>query len=91
MQTYEFTLHLMPTGLATDAEFELFDRQLSRVCSDALLVSYKERCFLNFLRIAESEQDAVLSALDDIRQAGFRVLEEGAPEQVMVSYIPYLA
>ena len=27
MQTYEFTLHLMPTGLPTDEEFELFERK----------------------------------------------------------------
>ncbi|KAB7693563.1 hypothetical protein [Plesiomonas shigelloides] len=88
MQTYEFTLHLMPTGLPTDEEFELFDRQLSRVCSDALLVSYQDRCFLNFLRLAENEREAVLSALEDIQQAGFHVLEENAPEQVIVSYLP---
>ena len=52
------------------------------------IVSYQDRCFLNFLRLAENEREAVLSALEDIQQAGFHVLEEDAPEQVIVSYLP---
>lgn len=65
---YDFTLVLSGISeLTADAEDRLFESG----CDDATLVVRSGRVRLDFTRAAPSFQDAVASAIRDVRRAGF--------------------
>jgi hypothetical protein len=70
MRTYEFSF--IASGLdpcADDFESRFYDAG----CNDALIAFQKGRIIIDFAREAESMQQAIASALDDVRRAGARV------------------
>ena len=67
---HEFTLTLVGNRPLNDAEVDaLFDAG----CDDALVGWQFERVFVDFDREAPTLREAVLSAIENVRTAGFRV------------------
>ncbi len=67
MNTHEFTLTLSGVAeLTTEVEDGLFEAG----CDDALLAVQSGRVTLDFARDGASLEDAVLSAVHDVRRAG---------------------
>jgi hypothetical protein len=82
---YDFTLTFaIPDGPDQEAlEFELFEAG----CDDAIIgLGQKGRLALNFTREAESAESAILSALENVKQAVPKVrLVEAGPDLVGIS------
>jgi hypothetical protein len=70
MKTWEFTLEI--TGVA-DPTDELADALFRAGCSDATLSKSEGRLWLDFDRNSESMEEAVRTAIDDVRRAGERL------------------
>jgi len=71
MTTYEFKI--VAGGLSIESE-DYEDRFFESGCDDALLAFQRGRFILSFSRDAESFEEAVLSACDDVRSAGATVV-----------------
>ncbi|MGE3999293.1 MAG: helix-turn-helix domain-containing protein [Planctomycetaceae bacterium] len=72
-QPREFDFTLVLSGLSAadrDAEEKLFNSG----CDDATLSFRSGRPFVTFTRAAASLKDAILSAIEDVKKAGFDVL-----------------
>jgi hypothetical protein len=67
---FDFTLVLKDVSELT---FELADRIFEAGCDDATVSQRSCRIFLRFSRAAGSMQDAITSAIADLRHAGFEV------------------
>ncbi len=70
MTEYNFTLVL---GRATPDTEGLEDKLFEAGCDDALICSYNQTVYLEFCRQADSADEAIRSAVADIRTAGFAV------------------
>ncbi len=70
MSEYNFTLVL--SRVTPDTE-RLEDRLFETGCDDALICSYNQTVYLEFSRQADCAVDAIRSAVDNIRTAGFSV------------------
>jgi len=70
MKTHEFSI--IASGLdprADDFETRFYDAG----CDDALVAFQKGRIIIDFSREAESVQDAISSAIEDVRRIGAKV------------------
>jgi transcriptional regulator with XRE-family HTH domain len=69
MKTYHFTIVVRDAQIGmTDLEDRLFEAG----CDDALLCSYNQTVYLEFDREAINAEQAIKTALADIKAAGFR-------------------
>lgn len=71
MNTYHFTVVIRDARYELD---DLEDRLFEAGCDDALVCSYNGTVYLEFDRESETAEQAVKSALSDIRSAGFKEL-----------------
>lgn len=71
MNTYHFTI------VIRDARFDmenLEDRLFEAGCDDALICSYNNTVYLEFDRESENAEQAIKSAIENIKSAGFKEL-----------------
>lgn len=70
MDDYEFTLILDVKEITEELENKLYEAD----CLDASLFQYGNTIGLSFFRQADSLNDAIVSAKQDVRSAGIKVL-----------------
>lgn len=72
MQTYEFLVRLDIGDLDEISDDILCDALFEAGCDDALLFNDGGEVILEFSRESSSEEEAIKSALEDIRTAGYK-------------------
>lgn len=82
MTLYEFTIILSPGARPSQPDLE--DRLFESGCDDALVCAYGNTVYLQFSREAKNARAAIVSAILDIRHAGFepQVIEESGVASV---------
>lgn len=68
---YQFTIAL--AGEWDEVTDEMADRLYEAGCDDATVVMRGGRISLAFVRLADNGTDAMLSAVRDVRKAGFEI------------------
>jgi hypothetical protein len=87
MSDYEFTAILAGVSTLAELSDETIDRLYESGCDDGTLGSTEGKVFVHFTRQADSLQQAIESAIADIRSAGFEVARVETEETVTINKI----
>jgi hypothetical protein len=81
MKTYQFTVILSGTHQVTE---EAANRLYEAGCSDGTFCARDRTAYIHFDRVAKDLKEAVRSAIDNVRAAGFEVMRVESDEYTIL-------